>query len=321
MKLYIDKENIKSILLGREEHLDLFLEIVTYIKKGLDVHYNFSKEEILKDKYIEAWFRTVKGFGVNTSSVYCPTESVFPQHPISKHFISQISKNEDGIRSIYLIHGDKNIINSIEKKNVVLIGNEGEEYNVIQTLKAIEDKKDDIISVTIESWKSYCPKAPVTDIILCDEHYFKNRETYRKNNNELITSISSFANYQINLVVLTNPFNVDPKIKLSDECDKIKEQIRTAANISIDNCKVTIMTSDECHSRHLITNYYRINHTSCFHLIANGLKRDVTTGIVPNTSKKGFETTNALLKEFEIIAKKVNTHHYGDKKSNLIKFK
>ena len=115
---------------------------------------------------------------------------------------------------------------------------------------------------------------------------------------------------------------IEDKIKqLKTIQDAYKEQIRTAANISIDNCKVTIMTSDECHSRHLITNYYRINHTSCFHLIANGLKRDVTTGIVPNTSKKGFETTNALLKEFEIIAKKVNTHHYGDKKSNLIKFK
>lgn len=318
MKLYIDKENIKSIMAGREGHIDLFFEIIFYIKRGLDVHYNFSQEEILNDKYIEAWFKLVKGMGVNTSSGYCPKEIVFPKHPISKHFISQIAKNGENIRSVYLISDNKDVINAIKKKNAVLIGNEGEEYDVIKTLKNIEDKKDDIISVTISSWGSYCPIAPVTDVLLCDEHYFKDKDVYQKNNNELLTAISSFAKEQINLVIFTKPKNVDPNIKLAEECSKIKEQIRIAANISENCCKVTIVTTTECHSRHLITNYYRINHTSCFHLKDNGLKRDVTTGIVPNTSKKGFETTNDLLKEFSNMTK--NADIYGDRKSNLIQF-
>ena len=317
MRLYIDKENVESLVKGRKDNLAFFTDMANYIKKGMLVQYNFSKDELLKSQYLQAWFATVSGAGVKSKPEFCPPQEIFPSiRPVKSNFLS--GQGADAYRSIYLLCMDENISRSIEEKQCVLIGNVGEEYNVIEKLLSLDDKE--ILTKSISTWNDYCPKLPLTDIILCDEHYFKDKYVYEKNNNEILTSLCQTPKNQINIVIITKHGEIDPTIDIETECTNIKNQISSISGISKGKCKVTVLTTNKTHSRHLITNYFRIVHTSCFHLIDNGLKDDVNTDIAPCTSASANSVTDGLISLFQSVADSpVNS--YGDKNSNFLVFR
>lgn len=315
MRLYIDKENIESLVQGRKEHLTLYDEFVRSVKKGLGVYYNFSKEEFLKNPYLQAWFSSVRGDGVKTNSDFCPPNNVFPERPVKTNFLN--SCNVDGYRSLYFLRMEDHIAKAIQNKQCILIGNVGEEYDIIDKLVSLEDKET--LTKSIDSWSSYCPKLPLTDIVLCDDHYFKNKLVYDENNNEVLTSLCQTPKHQINVVIITKEGEIDPDIDLKQECMNIKEQISAISGISKGKCKVTVLTTYRTHSRHLITNYFRIIHTSCFHLINNGLKDDVNTDIAPCIKHNANEMTDSLLAVFQSVALSP-VRCFGDKESNFLNF-
>ena len=315
MRLYIDKENIESIITNRKDNLDKFSELARYVKKGLIVHYNFPKEEMLENQYLQAWFKTVKGEGVSSVSEFCPPSNVFPVRPVKTNFLSSCQPN--ALRSIYFLNMKQNISKVIQDKQCILISNVGEEYDSIEKLLTLEDKET--LTSSILSWSSYCPQLPLTDIIICDEHYFKNKEVYDKNHNEIITSLCNTPKNQINVVIITKEGEVDPTIDINTECQNIKQQISVTSNISGKNCRVTVLTTYKTHSRHLITNYFRIVHTSCFHLKDNGLKGDVNTDIASHVNKNSNEVTDKLLVLFQTIVDSP-VKCFGDKISNFLKF-
>lgn len=317
MRLYIDKENVVSLVQGRNEHLTLYDEFVRSIKKGLGVYYNFSfsKEEFLKNPYLQAWFSTVKGDGVKTTSDFCPPNDVFPARPIKTNFLNACGP--DAYRSLYFLCMEDHIVKTIQEKQCILICNVGEEYEIIEKLVALEDKE--ILTKSILSWDSYCPKLPLTDIVLCDDHYFKNKEVYDKNTNEILTSLTQTPKNQINIVIITKEGEIDPAFDLELECKNIKEQIAKNSGLSKGKCNVTVVTTFKAHSRHLITNYYRIIQTSCFHLVDNGLKGDVNTDIAPCLKQNANEVTDDLLAFFQsIVSSPVRC--FGDKLSNFLNF-
>lgn len=315
MRLYIDKENIESLIKGRKENLELYSELARYIKRGLLVQYNFSKDDMLKNQYLQAWFSTVGGDGVTSKPDFCPPQSVFPMRPVKTNFLS--SCGSDAYRSIYLLCTDENISKNLKEKQAILIGNVGEEYTILEQLQTLEDKE--ILTKQINSWGSYCPKLPLTDIILCDEHYFKHKYVYEKNKNEILSSLCKTPKNQINIVIITKDGDIDPALDLEKEWKNIKEQVSKASGLSKGKCNVTILTTNKTHSRHLITNYYRIIHTCCFHLEENGLKGDVNTDIAPCTNKNANAVTEDLIKLFQGIATSP-VHCYGDKFSNFLIF-
>ena len=315
MYLYIDKENVESLVKGRKEHLALYDEFVRSVKKGLGVYYNFSKEDFLKNPFLQAWFATVKGDGVMTTSDFCPPNDVFPARPIKTNFLNACGP--DAYRSLYFLCMEDHIAKTIQEKQCILICNVGEEYEIIDKLVALEDKE--ILTKSIASWDSYCPKLPLTDIVLCDDHYFKNKLVYDENNNEVLTSLCQTPKHQINVVIITKEGEIDPAFNLNQECMNIKEQISAISGISKGKCKVTVLTTYRTHSRHLITNYFRIIHTSCFHLINNGLKDDVNTDIAPCIKRNANEMTDNLLAVFQSVASSY-VQCFGDKESNLLNF-
>ena len=315
MRLYIDKENVESLVQGRKENLVLYDEFARSVKKGLGVYYNFSKDEFLKNPYLQAWFTTVKGDGVKTKSDFCPPNNIFPERPIKTNFLNTC--DADAYRSLYFLCMDGNTASVIKNKQCILIGNVGEEYEIIDKLVSLEDKET--LTKSIASWDSYCPKIPLTDIVLCDEHYFKYKMVYDKNKNEILTALCQTPNNQINVVIITKAGEIDPAFNLDQECKNIKEQISQVSGISKGKCNITVMTTNKIHSRHLITNYYRIIHTSCFHLIDNGLKDDVNTDIAPCIKQNANEVTDNLLALFQSVAS-APVHCFGDKKSNFLKF-
>ena len=315
MHLYIDKENLESLVKGRNNNLDLYAEITRYVKKGLEVHYNFSKEEFLKNVYLQAWFQTVKSDGVTSSSTFCPPKEIFPEHPVKSNFLND--SPFEAYRSLYLLNMEDSISQTIKNKQCILIGNVGEEYEVMNKLQMLDDKE--IPASTLKSWNQYCPQIPLTDIILCDEHYFNNKSVYEKNANEILTSLCVTPKNQINVVIITKEGQVDSNIDLEAECKNIKEQLAKVSGISKGKCKVTILTTYKTHSRHLITNYFRIIHTSCFHLKENQLKADVNTTIASDAFKNSASTTAHLIKLFQEVAD-APVKSFGDKKSNFLNF-
>ena len=121
MRLYIDKENVESLVKGRKDNLALYTDMSNYIKKGMMVQYNFSKEELLKSQYLQAWFATVSGDGVKSKPEFCPPKDVFPSiRPVKSNFLN--NQDSDAYRSIYLLCMDNNISKSIQDKQCVLIG-------------------------------------------------------------------------------------------------------------------------------------------------------------------------------------------------------
>ena len=316
MKLYIDKENILAFMSNRNSDSDLFDESIRLIKKGMNVQYNFPKKEILNSQVLTAWFGRVKGSGVENDSVFCSDETeIKPYRPIKSNFYKDY--DSEGRSSVYLLNIDENIYETIREKQSILIGNPGNEMELFSSLLSLNDKEQ--LMCQIDSWKKYCPKVPLTDVIICDNYYFKDINVYKQNDNELIRALSEIPKDSINLVVITKEGEIDREINLEEEYRRIKDVIAETSGLSKKKCAVTILTTRKLHSRHVITNYYRIVPTSCVHLRNSGLKDDVNIDIKPHSNYNAIEQTRELVKVCQNIADNP-VRVFGDKRSNYIKF-
>ena len=321
MKLYIDKENIITFMSNRSENIELFEESLRLIKKNIEVHYNFPKSAIQGNTILSAWFGRMKGDGCKFKDSFYPDAVIKPERPIKSNFY--INYDFDDRSSIYLLNIDKNKCNIIRDKRSILVGCPGEEMEIFKTMLEISDRPD--MMTDIESWTHYCPKVPLTDVIISDNHYFKNKEVYEKNDNELIRALAAIPKDSISVVIITKEGEVDthPRqgkpIDLKEECNNIKNLISSVSGLSKKKCSVTIITTNRTHSRHIITNYYTISPTSCIHLKENGLKEDADIFISPHTESKELNKTRRLIKLFQNIAKSP-VRIYGDKKSIYIDF-
>ena len=309
MRLYIDKENLVSLMKSQAQ--GCFEDCVRAIRKDIDVQYNFSNEEIKNDELLVAWFRRF-GSGVDTKQLFVPKDSpqIKPPRPLKSNFYTSDGRN--GYTAVYLLN-DCHMCEVVAQKSCVLIGKIGEETRIISSL-FLEDTETDSISIT--SWRDYCPTLPVSDIVLCDNHYFKNKITYEKNDNELIKAIACIPHESpINVVIITKEDQVG--VNLSIEQKHIKDIVKKATGSK--KSTVTILTTKKAHDRCLITNYYRIKHGSCFHLIDSGIKADVTTEIKSHIKRNNERVTKKLLTTFQNI---VDDPYqcYGDRVSNLLEF-
>lgn len=316
MRLYIDKENILAFMSNRNSDSDLFDESIRMIKKGLNVHYNFSKKEILNNNILDAWFRRVKGSGVETDSVFCTEEDeIKPKRPIKSNFY--IDYDSVDRSSVYLLDIEENIRDLIRNKHSILIGYPGDEMSLFASLISMNDKE--ALMCELNGWKDYCPQIPLTDIIICDNHYFKNKNVYKKNDNELIKALAEIPKDSINVIIITKEGEIDSGINLEEECKNIKETIAQVSGLSKKKCAVTILTTYKLHSRHVITNYYRIIPTSCIHLRDNGLKDDANVDIKSHSNHNAMEKSRELIKICQKIAREP-IRIFGDKRSNYIHF-
>lgn len=266
MWLYIDKANVESMVKAKDP--DMFYECTRMICRGIDVHYNFQKQEMMSNPYLQIWFRKTKGQGVQNRTEFTDKRNtVLPDRPV--HIVDFGNGKED-VDAIYLLD-DKKACDDIEKHNCILIGDVGKEYSIFEKMQCIESDHEIALS-RIGSWSNYistcCPNFPLTDIVLVDNYYFVDRRRYEANDNDLIRKlVSSVLNYPVNLVILSDNNNLGHRIYLEDEVDVIRDiLIDETGN---DNCNVTIvMANRNIHDRELITNYFRIKSGAGF-LIKN----------------------------------------------------
>ena len=315
MRLYIDKENILAFMSNRNSNNDLFDESIRLIKKGIEVYYNFPKKDILENQVLALWFRTVKGTGVQNESFYSDNEDIKPLRPLKSNFY--VEYNSEDRSSVYLLNIEENICDVIRKKQSILIGRPGDEMELFKSLLDIDVGERKMCKIC---WEEYCPQLPLTDIIIIDNYYFKDINVYKANNNELIRVLAEIPKDSINVVIFIKPDAVDRQIDLEEESQKIRDMIHKVSGLSKGKCAVTILTTNKFHSRHVITNYYRMAPTSCVHLKDNSLKSDANIFICPHSRIDSAELSREIIEECQEVVNNTAMKVYGDKKSNYLNF-
>jgi hypothetical protein len=311
MKLYIDKKNLISLMKSKDQ--PVFSDCSNLIRKNFDVLYNFPKDELKTDSLLMAWFSSF-GQGVKGRQEFAnKEEDVYPTRPLKSNFYS--SGDLELLSSVFLLD-DAHICEVIKNKACILIGSTGDELNVISSL-IIEDTE--IQAVKIPSWSQYLPSLPLTDIIISDNHYFKSKEVYVSNNNELLRYLCSIPqNSPVNVVIITKKGEVDRNIDLNEEIKNIKDLVKDATDSK--KSTATILTTYRSHDRALITNYYRVKNGSSFHLKNSGLKSDVLTEIKSHGILSNEIISKQLLKGiFQEIANNP-ADCYGDRISHFLNF-
>gem|GEM_PF-3930700 len=221
--------------------------------------------------------------------------------------------------SVFLIDNDR--FNLIREKNCILVGNKEEGLQVLDNLtyKNNEEIYGEKQITEISNWKDYIPKLPMTDAIICDNYYFKDKFVYEKNNNELIEAIASVPhNSPINIVLIVKAGNeaIDHRINIEKEQKEIERKVRSMSG-SKDSHFFILSTYKE-HGRRIITNYYRIKHDGTFNIKDAGLKEDVMIEIKPLSAKKEMQASIKHLKICKSIADSPTERYPKEIKVNKI---
>ena len=311
MVLYIDKENVISMV--RSEDKASYIEYAALVRKHMDIQYNFPKEEIKSNEYLRFWFSQL-GSGVEGNHTFCPPQNVVPERPMKANFYNSIDAN--GLSSIFFLD-DERKVSAVAERCCVIVAKVGEELAKLREVFALDDKSEEL-SYQINSWNEFLPKLPLTDLIICDNYYFKDKYIYEANNNEIIRVLSAIPkNSPINIVIIVKERAIDSEIDLETEQVKIKEFVKQISGST--KSTVTILTTYAIHDRTLITNYYRVKHGCGFHIKANNIKKDITTEIKIHAIRQNHDVTKKLLSEYQKIAHNPS-NCIGDKICNYLKF-
>lgn len=313
MDLIIDKANIISLLSSGDDNA--IFECTRLIKRGIHLCFNFNKDEVNMESpegsKIMMWLSNLAHGRKSPLPVW--KQSIISAE-IKSNFATNLSAGEK--RNIFLLD-NKDVIPKIQEKGAILIGCVGQEVELLLSLR-LEDTE--IATSKIPSWLDYCPALPLTDIIISDNHFFKDSYVYSQNREELISGLTQVVKQSpVNCVIVYKINEVDNSLNLQDEVESLKKTIKKITGSS--KSSVTLIGTYSTHDRNAITNYYRIKNGSCFHLKDNGLKPDVTTEIKTHASVVNESRTNELILLYQrIIEESKGKYIYGDKKSNFLKF-
>lgn len=307
MKLYIDLNNLESIVKSKDS--DIFDEFVLLVKRDLDVHYNFDKKEILTNKYVDYWFKRIRGQGKTTKDEILPEFQICPDRPINDDFYNHPAHNASC--SIFML-SEEEICNKC-LCNGVLAVKIGQETDLLREILSLKVKETPIID--IKKWSEYCPKLPLTQLIFVDPFYFADLEEFYKDDYEIFKELShKSGGNPISIVIFTE--KVSQSIKLGDVYTELKrEVIKITGN---KECTVSIFVTMKRHARCVITNYYRIKSESGFRLKEYRKKDDNMADIKPHYVKQNEKNTRSLMVQLLEIATNNDTKHFGDPLPTLI---
>lgn len=309
--MYIDKENLISLV--RSDDKASFLEYVAMVRKNMDIQYNFPKEAIRDNEYLTFWFSQF-GSGVGGVQEFCPPKTVVPDRPLKSNFYNSLSADN---RSALFFLNDDSKCAAAQNKCCVMVAKVGEELAKLKEIFS-PDEQGEALVYQIADWKNFLPQLPLSDIIICDNHYFKDKYVYDANNNEIIRFLSAIPhNYPVNVVIIVKEREIDPKIDLEVEQSRIKTIVKNASGSS--QSTVTILTTYATHDRALITNYFRVKQGSSFHIKQNNIKHDVSAEVKSHAIRKNHDFTKNLLAEYQNIASNPSKC-FGDRISNFLKF-
>lgn len=307
MDLIIDKANILSLLSSKK-----LGECSLLIQKGINIIFNMNKEDLSEDEKLKIaeWLKLFTDGRKNYNISWRP---ILDTNNLKTNFtITDLKSEKKSFRYAYLIDNEK-VVDFIKEKGNVLIGKVGEEQELILSLK-LEDTE--IFTYKIKSWDNYCPSLPVTDIIICDNYYFKKLYTYQANDNELIKALCRNCKQSpINLILITKSNGIDSRININEEQKKLEKLVKQITSSNKSNACIVLSYSS--HDRHVITNYFRINNGTGFHLKKEEIKKNILTEIKSHAYKNNQTISDDLISEYKEIINKNASSTYGEPKCNF----
>ena len=331
MNLYIDKENISSLINGRKNKL--YNDCVKTIQKQLSVFFNFYKKELREDENLLAWFQNLtEGVGESNSFIFLD-DTTFPKRPLSADSYLFFSSKQ--LSSVYLIN-DPNI-NALKNEGSVIVGGPGEEFEIFNMLFLMRGDYDfhrsfKIGGVEFNKWsdiKKY--SLPLTDIIFVDPYILADVSRISSNLINYLKVLAGDAKCCINIVIYVKSGEI--AIKFSALKKLIKDGILELTGIEpnftlIKYTYIKDVKSLAEHDRTIFTNYFRINSGDTFNYFDSNDKV-ITNGREVNYSSFGKKENHILAdllltdlqKNIEFLNDNNPNFIEGDKKSNFLKFK
>lgn len=322
MDLYLDKENLESLMM-KNSH-DLFNDILKLIKNQLGVYLNFRKEDAINNEALIAFFKlSTAGTGATTMTFL--NDNVFPARPLKSNSANAFDKGQ--IFSILLVNDDDN--SKLKNTGSILIGSVGEEIEIFRQIflfldDYLFDRELRIGSLEFNSWDCLIPYAtPLTDIIIIDPYIFKNGEpepeTIDVNLVKWLCCLCEKVRTKVNIVIVYNPSQVNY------ELEQIKKKIVVALEAVLGKKPlVTFISTYKEHDRTIITNYIRITGNSFTYWSVSG--RKITKGkevVIKSLARREYHT-NAL-EAISDVQKILDDNSdgssvFGDKISNILSF-
>jgi hypothetical protein len=327
MDLYLDIENIKS-LINNTEH-SLYHDTIKAIKKQFNIWFNFTKEEILQDDTLMAWFNLFT-YGLGAENTVEFKEEKFPPRPLKSN--CHIGFSPIQLSSIYLINDDK--IELVKEKGVILIGSPGDEFKVFDQVFLLNqdykfEKKLKIGANDFKHWNDLKPFTTcVSDIVFADPYILSDKNEIDVNLIPFLKVLVGKSRSKINLVLYVTH---DPQhCSYSDISSKIRSAIEGITGVKPNFTLIKVrdqrgIASKAEHDRTVFTNYLRIYSGDTFNYFkSDGTKQ--TKGREIHFSSFGDNENHKISLEFvNDIQKKLDElpadAAEGDKKSNFLIFK
>ena len=325
MKLYIDKENLLSLL--KEEDKDViseeYNEIKRMIKKHLDLVFNFDKSECRNNPLLIKWLNQLtqgRGDASSTDEFKTPP---FPQRPIKNNFRTNMPW--DVFYSVFLVNDEK--AESLKKENNMLIGNVGEETKLLSSLFC--NKSFDLHSLynikdktRFKGWETLDNDGhimPCSDIIFADRYLFSNMNRLENN---LYKILSLFARRvqspKINILFFSENYSEDIRNKV---CKRINEIFGKETKVKV---TFVVYGNERPHDRFILTNYRYFRSGDSFnnyynengYMVSEGITLDVDSLANNNTCS----VISKLQKDMQNLCDKASGRIFGAKESNFISF-
>ena len=327
MDLYIDKENIDSFISFREH--PLYGDCLKTMQKKLNVYFNFTKEELVKNEGLLAWFKFfTSGVGKNNKQIF--NEIIFPERALKSNTYTSFTKEQ--LSSIYLISDEKTEV--LKEKGAVLIGHPGEEIEIFNQVFLFQedykfDKKLRIGSPEFNKWTDLVSySSAVSDILFFDPYILSEPAAIDDNFIPFLQALLAKSRCKINLVLYVNLDQVN--IEYADISARVRKGVESVTGIKPNFTLVKVrdqrgVDSSAEHDRTVFTNYIRVYSGDTFNYFkSNGSK--LTKGREVHFSSYGDSDNHnlalELIKDIQDNLDRLPPEiAEADKKSNFLNFK
>lgn len=327
MELYIDKENIESFIANRDH--GLYNDCLKTMQKQLNTYFNFTKEELLSNEGLMAWFKFfTSGVGHNNKQDF--NSAPFPSRPLKSNTYNSFSKEQ--LSSIYLVNDER--LEVLKDKGAVLIGGPGEEFDIFNHIflfnnDYIFEKRLKIGSPEFSKWSDLEKYACcVSDILFVDAYILSIPDDIDNNLIPFLQSTVAKSKCKVNIVLYVNYDQVN--ISYSDLSSKIRKSIEAITGISPNFTLIKVRDQRDVetyaeHDRTVFTNYTRVYSGDTYNYFrSDGKKkskgREINLSSLANSEnhKLALELINDIQKNLDELPAEAAE---GDKKSNFLNFK
>lgn len=324
MKLYIDKENLISLLKqGKDESItEEYNEIKRLLKRQLELVFNFDKDECRNNPLLLQWLNQLsQGRGNNNSTdefKYPP----FPDRPIKNNFRTDMPW--EIFHSVFLVNDVKTDV--LKEDNNMLIGNVGEETKLLSTLfcnssfdlHSLYNIQDESAFKGWDTLEKDGHIMPCSDIVIADRYLFYNERKLESNLYKILSMFAeSLQKSKINIIFFSEDIKEELRNRVAKDVKKLfKKKVKV-------NVTFVIYGNYKPHDRFILTNYRLFRSGDSFnyydekgHLCSKGLALDVDSLANANICS----VVAKIQKDMQDLCNKADGRIFGDRVSNFISF-